>query len=368
MGLLKKSGYILVVVFIIGVMIWWNYRQTTQTVSIEDLTKEETLVGVVMNGSIDDENWSQSHYEGLESIREELNLKICYQEDVQKENVIRVIEDFINQNINIIIVTCCEFEEEIEHIAPKYPEVYFFHAGGLEQEKNVLTYYGKMYQMRYLTGIVAGLQTQTDTIGYVAAMPVPEVIRGINAFTLGARSVNPEVKVYVEWTNSWINKEATKNITLDLINYYPIDIITYHHDAFETLQIAEEQDIYSIGYNMDHSQTYQKTFLTAAVWDWQVFYREQILRCLQGKFKGGNYWGGIESGMIGIAPFTSNVKDGIAEIVEEKKYILSEGIWDVFYGPIKDQDGDVQIEENNFMTEEELLNQMNWFVEGVITP
>ena len=221
--------------------------------------------------------------------------------------------------------------------------------------------------MRYLSGIVAGLQTETNEIGYVAAYPIPEVNRGINAFTLGVRQVNPDAHVYVEWTQSWTGDAEAEEATEKLLDEHSIDVITIHTDTNRTLEIAEEQGIWCIGYNMDNIETYPDTFLTAPVFEWENFYELHILECLQGKFIGKHYWDGAETNIVSLAPLSRNVKPGIQKEVEAASRKFLSGTFDVFYGPIADTEGNIRICEMESMTDAEMLNAFDWYVEGVVT-
>ena len=210
------------------------------------------------------------------------------------------------------------------------------------------------------------MQTETNEIGYVAAFPIAEVNRGINAFTLGVRMVNPDAKVYVKWSNSWTGEEDNSDATKGLLEEHNIDVLAMHTDAISPMEIADKNKIWIIGYNVDNSNRFPDTYLTAPVWNWEKFYEPRILECLQGKFQGIHYWEGIESGVVDLAPLTSNVKPGIAEKVEEERLRLMSETFDVFYGPITDNEGNVRIKSGQSMTDENMLNNFFWYVEGVV--
>ena len=319
-----------------------------------------------MNGQVDDQSWSQSHYEGICRTVQELGLELVYEEAVpESEECVARMEAMIAEGCNIIICNSFNYGTYIQEAAEEHPEVHFFHASGVEEKENLSTYFGRMYQMRYLSGIVAGLQTETNQIGYVAAFPISEVNRGINAFTLGVHSVNPEAVVYVEWCNSWTDDKEAGEATRTLITNYDIDVLAMHTDSLRPLEIAEEEGIWSIGYNMDNSRRCDDFFLTAPVWNWENFYTPRIKEVQQGKFVGRNYWEGAESGMISLAPLTEHVKEGIAVIVEEKMQEISSGTFDVFYGPIYDRNGTLRIPAGESMSDEAMLNEFDWYVEGV---
>lgn len=351
---------IIIVAIITGIFVINIYEMDTE------VTKETTKVGVILNGKIDDMSWSQSHYEGLEKTAKELNLSILYRESVTGEMIPGLIEEFVAEDCRIIIANSFEFGEYINAAAQKYPEVYFLHATGVGEGKNLSTYFGRMYQIRYLSGIVAGLQTKTDEIGYVAAFPISEVNRGINAFTLGVRLVNKDAKVYVSWTESWNSDEAAADATERLLNDHNIDVITMHTDSVEPLRIAEACGVMSIGYNVDNSEKYPESYLTAAVWDWDNFYTPNILKCLQGKFVGAHYWEGVETGIVSLSPYTDKVEEGVEEVIAEEIEKLRSGTYDVFYGPIYDNEGNLRVKEGESITDDVMLNTFEWYVEGVI--
>ena len=351
----------IIIVALVGGIYFITYHQAEP-----DVTENATKVGVIMNGSKTDRSWNQAHYEALEKTAAELNLSITYEESVLAENVAEIVDSFVKEECKIIIACSFEYGEHIVKAAEQYPEIFFFHATGTESRKNLSSYFGRMYQMRYLTGIAAGLQTETNEIGYVAAFPISEVNRGINAFTLGVRSVNPNATVYVTWTNSWGSDSLTAEATESLISKHNIDVITMHSDSLETVRIADEYGIASIGYNVDNSEFYPETFLTAAVWDWEKFYTPNILKCLQGKFEGRNYWEGSDTGIIDTAPLSGKAKAGIREAMEAEREHLNSGTYDVFYGPIKDNEGNLRIEDRESLSDNAMLNEFDWYVEGVV--
>ena len=359
--ILAASG-VIVGIILIGIVLI-RVRETDV-----EVTREKTKVGFILNGSVDDHSWGQAHYEGMEQCAETLNLEVCYRENVPADEQCReCIEELISQGCKIIICNSFGFGDYALAAAEEHRDIYFFHATGVEETDNLATFFGRIYQMRYLSGIVAGLQTDTNEIGYVAAYPIPEVIRGINAFTLGVREVNPDANVYVEWTQSWTEDAEAEAATERLLAEHSVDVLTIHTDTNRTLEIAEERGIWCIGYNMDDFEMYPNTFLTAPVFEWENFYEPHILECLQGKFVGGHYWDGAETGTVSLAPLSRNVKSGIQTRVEEETQKFRSGTFDVFYGPITDKEGNVRVREMESMTDMEMLNSFDWYVEGVIT-
>ena len=281
---MKKFIIIITVMMLIvvgGIFLIRGKRENT------DVTKERTKVGFLLNGSKDDMNYSQSHYEGMKKTAEALNLSVLYRENVpETEDCGKTIEALINEGCEIVIANSFGFGEWMLQAAQKHPEIYFFHATGVNNLDNLATYFGRIYQIRYLSGIVAGLQTETNKIGYVAAFPISEVNRGINAFALGVRAVNPDATIYVKWSDSWVDDEENAGATKELLDAYDIDVLAAHMDSLKPFAEAETRGVWTIGYNMDNSEEFPHTYLTAPVWHWEEFYEQQILECLQGKFQG----------------------------------------------------------------------------------
>ena len=331
-----------------------------------EVTKVKTKVGFVYNGSIDDRGWGQSHYEGISLSAQELNLEIIYKENVPFDDTsMDVMQEMIDDGCKIIICNSFDYGPYVAHVAEKNPETIFFHATGVQQSDNVATYFGRIYQMRYLSGMIAGLQTETDSVGYVAAFPISEVNRGINAFALGVRSVNPNAVIHVTFSNSWTEDEANKEAATLLVDRCNVDVLAMHCDTVAPLEVADEKGIWSIGYNMDNSSQYPDSFLTAPVWNWENFYTPQILKCLQGKFHADHYWEGVETGLVELAPYTVHVKEETKRRVEGKMQEFLNGTFDVFYGPITDTEGHLRIEQGENMPDSLLLNDFDWYVEGI---
>lgn len=348
---------------LLGILLIRGVQQETE------VTKKENKVGLVLNGPKDDRSWGQSQYMGLMKAAEELNLSVVCAENVPEDRQCRVVMDnLIQDGCEIIVCDSIGYGEHMAALAQRHPEIYFFHAAGLEGRKNMVTYFGRMYQMRYLSGMVAGLQTETNEIGFVAGLPIDEVNRGINAFTLGVQRVNQKAKVHVIFTKSWTGEKESKEATEKLLTKVPkIDVLTMHVNAMAPLEIAEERGIWSIGYNLDNSDLFPKTFLTAPIWNWEKYYTPHILKCLQGKLRLSNttYWEGLESGLIELAKFTPNVKTGIREQVKAVHETMKKGHFDVFYGPIYDTEGTLRVDTGECMPDDKLLHEFDWYVKGV---
>jgi basic membrane protein A len=205
--------------------------------------------------------------------------------------------------------------------------------------------------------------TKTDIIGYVAAFPIPEVIRGINALTTGVRKVNPRAKVKVLWTNTW-NDPPTERVVTDVLLKDKADVIAQHQNTFAPQQAAQERGVYSIGFHQDMSRYAPKAHLTACVWNWGPYYMKTVEQVKAGTWKSEQYWGGIKDGIVDIAPFGPMVPDEVKKMVMAEREKIIQGSFTVFEGPIRDSSGNMRVPKGKKMSDEELM-KLDWFVEGV---
>lgn len=334
----------------------------------EDNKKNRIIkTGVILLGDKYDGSWSQTHYDALVQTQQFLNMELLCRDNVpEDESCIESMEELIQEGCEIIICTSFGYGEYALTVAHDHPEIFFFHATGVQQSRNLTTYFGRIYQMRYLSGIVAGLQTESNEIGYVAAFPISEVNRGINAFTLGVKKVNPKAKVYVNFCDSWNSDEAARSSAEFLVEKHPdIDVFAMHTNSMAVCEFAEENNIWTIGYNMDNYEKFPNTYLTAPIWKWENYYILKLRECIQGKFQSGHVWAGLETGVVDLAPLSVNVKSGISEAVMEEEKHLEKFDYDVFFGPICDNEGKLRIAEGESFTDEMMLNSFDWYVEGV---
>lgn len=330
------------------------------------IAKEDIKVGVMYVGPIGDGGYSYAHDQGRLYMEKELGLNpSIIKESVKEEDseVQNVIASMIDQGANVIIGTSFGFMNGMKKAAKEYPEVKFLHCSGYEMAENMSNYFGRMYQARYLSGIVAGMKTKSNTIGYVGAFEIPEVVRGINAFTLGVRSVNPNAVVKVKWTNTWYDPAKEKEAAKALLDE-GADVIAQHQDTAGPQQAAEEKGAFSIGYNTDMSSAAPKANLTSSIWNWGPYYVEQIKAIMDGTWKSESYWKGMEAGLIDLAPLTANAPAGAAEKVKAAKEDIISGKNKIFVGPLKDNKGAEKLAKDQVMTDADML-KFDWFVEGV---
>ena len=333
-------------------------------------SQRSVRIGVIFNGNKMDGGWNEAQYQGFEAIRKEMGLEIIYREyvpDMDDQVAQQVMEDMVKKDhVEILFASSYNYGPALQRVAEEYPEVKFLHVSGNHTGTNLATYFGRIYQARYLTGIVAGMQTKTGHIGYVAAFPIPEVIRGINAFTLGARSVNPAAVVHVRWSETWNDSGRELAATSSLLATYPIDVLAQHQNTTYPMQAAQTRGgVQVIGYNLDRSADFPDIFLTASVWNWGAFFKARLQECFEGRFKGRAYFEGYEKGVFDIAPLSPLVKPEAAAKVEAAREKLRSGTWDVFYGPVYDQQGNLRIRPGENISDKELLGTFDWFVNGV---
>ncbi len=318
-------------------------------------------------GPIGDAGWTYAHDQGrLELEKNVPNVETAYVESVPEgADAERVFRDFAEKGYDVIFGTSFGYMDVMAALAEEYPDVYWLHCSGYKSNgKNFTNYFGRMYQPRYLSGLVAGKMTKSNKIGYVAAFPIPEVIRGINAFTLGVRKVNPNATVQVVWTNTWYDPPTEREAAETLLSS-GVDVIAQHQDTPAPMQAAQDHGAYGIGYNSDMRSFAPKAVLTGPVWHWGVYYTKVVKDIQAGKFDPTPYWGGLADGVVDLGPYGDMVPDDVKALVEQEKQKIIDGSWDVFCGPIKDQNGNVKVPEGQCLSDEEMLS-MKWFVEGVV--
>jgi basic membrane protein A and related proteins len=326
---------------------------------------KKVKVGFIYVGPANDGGYSYAHNQGRLQVEKELGVETIFRESVKedKAEVEKVVEDMIEQGANLIIGTSFGFQDGLLSQAKKHPEVKFLHCSGYEMASNLGQYFGKIEEIRYLTGIAAGLKTKTNNIGFVGAFPIPEVIRAVNSFTLGVQSVNPAAKVKVVWTNTWYDPVKEKEAAIALIDG-GADVIAQHQDTAGPQQAAEERGVFAIGYNVDMSKAAPKANMTSAVWNWGPYYVKQVKAVMDGSWKSEKYWEGLNDNIVDIAPLTSVAPTGAADAIAKAKEDIKSGKNKIFVGPIKDQSGSVKVEAGKTMTDDEVWN-MDWFIEGV---
>jgi len=362
---MKKLGALILVMVFMLVFVGGCASQAKKDEAKQQDKAEKFKVGFIYIGSPGDAGWTFTHDQGRKYLESKMpEVETIYLENVPEgADAERSITQLVQQGCKLIFTTSFGFGDATLEVAKKYPDVVFMHCSGGKTAPNVGTYFGKIEQMRYLSGMIAGKMTRSNTLGYVAAYKIPEVVRGINAFTLGAQSVNPAVKVKVVWTNDWVDANKAKEAAKSLLEG-GADVITQHVDAPSPQIAAEEAGKYAIGYHSDMRNYAPQGSLTAPVWNWGDYYVATTKAVMNKTWKSEAYWGGADQGVVALAPISDKVPADVKQLVAEKEAAIKEGKFDVFAGPIKAQDGTIKVPEGQKLSDTSLLND-TWFVAGV---
>lgn len=361
-----KSGLALVAMVLILAMIVTGCAASPKTGNKQPTPEPEKVkVAFIYTSPAKDQGWSQTHDEARKFLEKEIpNIETTFVESVPEDaDVERVLTELAMKGNKIIFATSFGYMDGVMKVAQKFSDVTFLHCTGFQTAPNVGTYFGRIYQARYLSGLAAGKQTRTNTIGYVAAFPIPEVVRGINAFTLGAQAANPNVKVKVVWTNTWYNPDIEKDAAKSVLDA-GADVIAMHQNSPAPMQAAEERGKFAVSYNTDMRSCAPKAVLTGPVWNWGPYYVKTVKAVLDKKWKSDQYWGPMSDKIVDIAPYGPMVSEGTKNLIAKKKEEIVKGEWDVFTGPIKDQQGEVKIPAGQRMSDKDLLG-FDWFVQGI---
>ncbi len=326
---------------------------------------DDLKVGFVYVSPVGDAGYSYAHDQGRLAVEAMDGVTTSFVESVAEgQDSERVIMNMARKDYDIIFATSYGYMDPMLKVSKEFPKVKFLHCSGYKNSENMANYFGRIYQARYLTGMVAGAMSKSNVLGYVAAFPIPEVIRGINAFTLGAQAVNPNVQVRVVWTKTWYDPATEKEAAKSLLDV-GCDVIAQHQDSPGPQEAAEERGVYSVGYNTDMAKFAPKSHLTAAIWNWGPFYKEMVQQIKDGTWKSQFDWYGLDKGIVDIAPFGAMVPAEVQKTVLAKKAEIASGAYKVFTGPIKDQAGAEKVATGVTMADADLLG-FNWFVQGVV--
>ena len=301
---------------------------------------DKTKVGFVYVGPIGDHGWSYQHNQSRLAVEEAFGDKVetTYVENVAEgPDAERVIEKLARSGTDIIFTTSFGFMNPTVKVAKKYPKVKFEHATGYKRAKNVSTYAARFYEGRYVIGQIAAKMSKTGTVGYIASFPIPEVVRGINSFLLGAQSINPDMKIKVIWVNSWFDPGKEADAAKALIDQ-GADIITQHTDSPAPLQVAAERGVFGFGQASDMIKFAPKNQLTAIVDDWNPYVVSRVQAVLDGTWESTDTWGGFDAKMVAMSDYT-NLPEDIVAMAKETAAAIEAGTLHPFKGPIFKQDG-----------------------------
>lgn len=341
----------------------------TAGVARQAAAQDPFKVAFIYVGPVGDLGWSFAHDEGRKYIEANVpGVETAFSESVPEtgSDAERVLRDYAQKGYKLVVATSFGYMDAVINVAKQFPDVQFVHISGYKTADNVSTAFGKIEEPRYVSGLVAGAMSSSGKLGYVAANPIPEVIRGINAFTLGVRKVNPDATVQVVWTNTWYDPQKERAAAEALLDG-GADVIAQHQDTAGPMQAAEAAGKYGVGYNADMSSLAPKAVLTCPIWHWGVYYADAVKQIQAGTWKSNQYWGSWKDGVVDLSPIaafvTAETKTN-ADAEEVKFKAGTEDIFTVFTGPINDQDGKEKVAAGTAMTAEDLLG-MTWFVQGV---
>lgn len=339
------------------------------------IAKEDIKVGVIhITDPAEGSGYTYTHDLGIQGMQK--NIGLDDSQIVRKNNVSdsdataieNAIRECIEEGCNVIFATSWGFMDTCEALAEEFPEVIFSHGTGYKSNGvNFNNYFGRIYQARYLAGIAAGLKTENNKLGYVAAMGQDnsEVTGGINAFAMGAYSVNPDCEVYVKVTNSWFDPEGETQAAQALVDL-GCDVIAQHCDTPNPQTVAEQNGVWGVGYNSDMSKDAPGAVLTSVMWDWSVYYTSAVQSVIDGTWSGENYFGGMNEGLVTIAPLSDLCAEGTQEAVEAaRNQIINEG-FNVFDGVIETNDGSTVGAEGSTLSDGDITGNMNWYFKNVV--
>lgn len=332
----------------------------------EPVKAEALKVGFIYVGPVGDAGWTFAHDNGRKHIEQKFGdkIKTSFVEKVPEgADAERVIRDLVAQGHKLIFATSFGFGDAMEKVAKDHPDVKFEHATGYKTSANLRVYEAKFYEDAYMAGVVAGSMTKTNTIGFVASFPIPEVLRNINAFTLGARSVNPKVTTKVVWVNTWFDPPKESEAAQALINQ-KADVLLQNTDSTAVLQTAEKNGKFAFGWDSDMSAFAPKAHLGSAVVNWGPYYEKSVNDVLSGTWKTADTKWGTKEGANDLIKINDAVPEAAKKRVDEIKAGLKAGTFSVFRGPLKDNTGKVVLEKD-VAADDAWKGRINFYVEGV---
>ena len=330
-------------------------------------SNEPLGVAFVYLGNPGDAGWTYAHEQGVKAIEAQFGdkIKVTRVENVpESADSERVFRDLAAKGNKIVVGSSFGYQDFELKVAKDFPDTVFEHATGYKKAANFATYDVRTYQSAYLAGVVGGYTTKTNTLGFVGSVPVPEVVRNIDAFTMGARSVNPNAKVKVIWINSWFDPGREKQAAETLIGE-GADVLIQNTDSTATMQTAEQKKVHAFGWDSDMKKFGPNAQLGACVSYWGVYYTHLIQQVQAGSWKSAPVWWGLKEKAIDLADINTDAVSATAQkALAQKREDMIAGKFDPFAGPIKDQSGAIKVVAGQSLSDADLL-RMNWFVQGV---
>lgn len=330
------------------------------------LSADRVKVGFIYVGPVGDHGWTYQHDQARLALEKEFGdqVETTFVESVNEgPDAERVARELAASGHELIFATSFGFMEQTLKVARLFPDVKFEHATGYKRADNMATYNVRFYEGRYIAGVIAGKETKSGIIGYVASHPIPEVIRGINSFTRGLRSVNPSAVVKVVWVNSWYDPGKEGAAAKTLMDQ-GADVMAQHTDSPAPLKEAETRGARGFGQASDMRAFAPGAQMSAAVNNWSPYYIRRVREFLEDRWESGDVWGGLSDNMIRMAAY-ENMAPETAALARETEEKIRSGALHPFQGPVRDQKGDVRVPAGETPDDQFLLTMSGWYVEGV---
>jgi len=333
--------------------------------SVAATAGDKTKVGFIYVGPTGDHGWTYRHDIGRQDVEKHFGDKVetTYIESVKYgPDSERAIRAMAKSGADIIFATSFGYMEPMLKVAKEFPNVKFEHATGYKQSKNMSSYGLRLYQARHVQGVIAGMMTKTNKICYVGAFPIPEVIREINTYYLGAKSVNPDVDIDIIWVNTWYNPGREADAAKVMIAE-GCDMVAQHTDSPAPLQTAEKASVFGFGQASNQYKFAPKAQLTATIDNWSPYYIAKVQAVIDGTWQSGDYFGHMKDDVVQMAPFT-NMPEDVKAFAQKIKDGITNGKYFAFTGPIKDNTGKLQLKDGEIASDGH-LNSMMYYVEGI---
>ena len=330
-------------------------------------TAEPMKVGFVYVAPITEAGWVRQHEEGRKAVQAALGdkVKTTFVENVAEgADAERVIRDLAQQGHKLIFTPSFGYMEPTLKVAKDFPDVKFESITGYKTAPNVAAANARYYEGRYLAGIAAGRMTKSNVAGYVAGFPIPEVLQGINAFTLGMRSVNPKAQVKVVWLNAWFDPPKERDAAMALFNQ-DVDVIAFHTGSTAVMAAAQERGKLAVAYHSDMRKAAPDAQIVAVTHQWGDYYTRRAKAVLDGSWKSGSVWGGVKEGMVRVGDFGPKVPAAVQKEVLARQKEIAAGKLRPFTGPITDNEGRLVVPKGQALTDAQILD-MNYLVAGVV--
>ena len=371
---LNKFVILLGIVVVAGLaFIMSSEKAPEKTAGVAD--DKKVKVGFVYLTTPGDHGWTYAHEVGRQDVIAHFGDKVetTYIENVPEgPDAARVIRDLAKQGNDIIFTTSFGYMDPTLKVAKEFPEIKFEHITGYKRSPNMATGNIRFYEGRYVQGVVAGLMTKSNKIGYIASFPIPEVIQGINAFGLGLRSVNKDAEVSVIWVNSWY--DPVKEADAAKVHIAEgADILAQHTDSPAMLQTAEKAGVYGFGQSSDMKAFAPKAQLFSSVNNWGIYYINKIQALMDGSWTtgegpdhwAGNTWAGMADDFLVLSAF-ENMPDDVAKAAQKAADDIKSGANKIFTGPIRDNSGTEKIPAGKTLNDGELFTTLDYYVEGIV--